>query len=132
MNDPNVPKERAIVEVDQESNQITSTSTTTDPKQETQELMEAIKRLAQSEMEAAGEFTRDSYIQAVKQARETIERIRLIDPQKIEDAGKKVEKDIENNWETMVKEIQDFGDRLVTAGKAAWDVLTAPKPPSEK
>ncbi|MGB3510994.1 MAG: hypothetical protein WBA93_17525 [Microcoleaceae cyanobacterium] len=132
MTEPNIPKERAIVEVETDSNQITSTSGSTDPKQETQELMEAIKRLAQSEMEAAGEFTRDSYIQAVKQARETIERIRLIDPQEIEEAGKKVEKDIENNWETMVKEIQDFGDRLVTAGKVAWDVLTAPKPPSEK
>ncbi|NEP90572.1 MAG: hypothetical protein F6K18_29240 [Okeania sp. SIO2C2] len=127
MTEPNVPKDRAIVEVETDSSQITSTTQSTDPKQETQELVEAIKRLAQSEMEAAGEFTRDSYIQAVKQARETIERIRLIDPKKIEEAGKKIEKDIENNWETMVKEVQDFGDRLVKAGKAAWDVLTAPK-----
>lgn len=127
MTEPNVPKESSIVEVDQKSSQITPTSERIDAKQETQELIEAIKRLAQSEMEAAGEFTRDSYIQAVKQARETIERIRLIDPQKIEEAGKKVEKDIETNWETMVKEIQDFGDRLVKAGQAAWDVLTAPK-----
>ncbi|NES68910.1 MAG: hypothetical protein F6K24_28610 [Okeania sp. SIO2D1] len=127
MTEPNVPKDKAIVEVETDSSQITSTAQSTDPKQETQELVEAIKRLAQSEMEAAGEFTRDSYIQAVKQARETIERIRLIDPQKIEEAGKKIEKDIENNWETMVKEVQDFGGRLVKAGKAAWDVLTAPK-----
>ncbi|NEP85134.1 MAG: hypothetical protein F6K39_47815 [Okeania sp. SIO3B3] len=127
MTEPNVPKDRAIVEVETDSNQITSSSESTDPKQETEELVEAIKRLAQSEMEAAGEFTRDSYIQAVKQARETIERIRLIDPQKIEEAGKNIEKDIETNWETMVKEVQDFGDRLVKAGQAAWDVLTAPK-----
>ncbi|MDJ0518541.1 MAG: hypothetical protein QNJ74_20550 [Trichodesmium sp. MO_231.B1] len=127
MTEQNVPKERAIVEVENESSEITSTSGGIDPKQETQELMEAIKRLAQSEMEAAGEFTRDSYIQAVKQARETIERIRLIDPQKIEETGKKIEKDIETNWETTVKEVQDFGDRLVKAGQAAWDVLTKPK-----
>ncbi|GGA38319.1 hypothetical protein [Okeania sp. KiyG1] len=127
MTEPNVPKERAIVEVETDSNKITSTPESPDPKQETEELVEAIKRLAHSEMEAAGEFTRDSYIQAVKQARETIERIRLIDPKKIEEAGKNIEKDIENNWETMVKEVQDFGDRLVKAGQAAWDVLTAPK-----
>lgn len=126
MTEQNVPKDRAIVEVDQQSSEITS-SGTTNPKQETQELMEAIKRLAQSEMEAAGEFTRDSYIQAVKQARETIERIRLIDPQQIEETGKKIEKDIETNWETTVKEVQDFGDRLVKAGQAAWDIITAPK-----
>ncbi len=127
MSEPNIPEDRAIVEVEQESNQITSTSGSSDPKQETEELMEAIKKLAQSEMEAAGEFTRDSYIQAVKQARETIERIRLIDPKQIEEAGKKIEKDIETNWETMVKEVQDFGDRLVKAGQAAWDILMAPK-----
>jgi len=126
MTEQNVPKDRAIVEVDQQSSEIAS-SGTTNPQQETQELMEAIKRLAQSEMEAAGEFTRDSYIQAVKQARETIERIRLIDPDKIEETGKKIEKDIETNWETTVKEVQDFGDRLVKAGQAAWDVLTKPK-----
>ncbi|MGD1717390.1 hypothetical protein [Hydrocoleum sp. CS-953] len=127
MTEQNQQKEGAIVEVEQESNAITSTTGSSNPQQETQELMEAIKRLAQSEMEAAGEFTRDSYIQAVKQARETIERIRLIDPQKIEETGKKIEKDIETNWETAVKEVQDFGDRLVKAGQAAWDVLTKPK-----
>ncbi|MEM1168235.1 MAG: hypothetical protein AAGJ08_03885 [Cyanobacteria bacterium P01_H01_bin.35] len=127
MTEQNEPKEGAIVEVEQESNKITSTTGSSNPQQETQELMEAIKRLAQSEMEAAGEFTRDSYIQAVKQARETIERIRLIDPQKIEETGKKIEKDIETNWETAVKEVQDFGGRLVKAGQAAWDVLTKPK-----
>ncbi len=132
MTEQNQPQEGAIVEVENKSNQITPTAGDSNPQQETEELMEAIKRLAQSEMEAAGEFTRDSYIQAVKQARETIERIRLIDPQKIEETGKKLEKDIETNWETVVKEVQDFGDRLVKAGQAAWDVLTAPKPQSDK
>ncbi len=127
MTEQNQPQEGAIVEVENKSNQITPTSGDSNPQQETEELMEAIKRLAQSEMEAAGEFTREKYIEAVKQARETIERIRLIDPKEIENAGKKLEKDIETNWETMVKEIQDFGDRLVKAGQAAWDVLTKPK-----
>ena len=127
MTEQNQPQEGAIVEVENKSNQITPASGDSNPQQETQELMEAIKRLAQSEMETAGEFTREKYIEAVKQARETIERIRLIDPKEIENAGKKLEKDIETNWETMVKEVQDFGDRLVKAGQAAWDVLTAPK-----
>ncbi|MEB3342037.1 hypothetical protein [Okeania sp.] len=127
MTEQNQPKEGAIIEIDETSNQITPTSGDNNPQQETQELIEAIKRLAQSEMETAGEFTREKYIEAVKQARETIERIRLIDPKQIEDAGKQLEKDIETNWETVVKEVQDFGDRLVKAGQAAWDVLTKPK-----
>ena len=76
-------------------------------------------------MQAAGDFTRDTYVNAVRQARETIERIKLIDIDRIQNAGTMLEKETEKNWETMVKEIQDFGDRLVAAGKAAWDVLTS-------
>lgn len=128
MTEPQVPKERAIVEVSESTNKMVETEMADESdtvKQETKELIEAIKKLAQSEVQAAGNFTRDTYVSAVRQAKDTIERIKLIDTNRINEAGTMLEKETEKNWQTMVKEIQDFGDRVVAAGKAAWDVLTS-------
>jgi hypothetical protein len=135
MTGPNVPKERAIVEVSDSTNQMVESEMANETdamKQETKELVDAIKKLAQSEVQAAGDFTREAYVKAVRQARETIERIKLIDTDRIEKAGTMLENEAEKNWQNMVKEIQDFGDRLVAAGKAAWDVLMSEEPPSKK
>jgi hypothetical protein len=135
MTEPNVPKERAIVEVSDSTNKMVESEMANETdamKQETKELVEAIKKLAQSEVQAAGDFTREAYVNAVRQARETIERIKLIDTDRIEKAGTMLENEAEKNWQNMVKEIQDFGDRLVAAGKAAWDVLMSEEPPSKK
>jgi hypothetical protein len=135
MTEQNVPKERAIVEVSDSTNKMVESEMANETdamKQETKELVEAIKKLAQSEVQAAGDFTREAYVNAVRQARETIERIKLIDTDRIEKAGTMLENEAEKNWQNMVKEIQDFGDRLVAAGKAAWDVLMSEEPPSKK
>jgi hypothetical protein len=135
MTEENVPKERAIVEVSDSTNKMVESEMANETdavKQETKELVEAIKKLAQSEVQAAGDFTREAYVNAVRQARETIERIKLIDTDRIEKAGTMLENEAEKNWQNMLKEIQDFGDRLVAAAKAAWDVLTAEEPPSKK
>lgn len=135
MTEPNLPQERAIVEVSERTNKMVESEMANETdaiKEETKELVEAIKKLAQSEVQAAGDFTREAYVKAVRQARETIERIKLIDTERIEKAGTMLENEAEKNWQSMVKEIQDFGDRLVAAAKAAWDVLTSEEPPSKK
>ncbi|NEP42393.1 MAG: hypothetical protein F6K35_25515 [Okeania sp. SIO2H7] len=135
MTEPTVPKERSLVEVSDSTNKMVESemaNETDAAKQETKELIDAIKKLAQSEVQAAGDFTREAYVKAVRQARETIERIKLVDTDRIERAGTMLEKETEKNWHAMVKEIQDFGDRLVAAAKAAWDILTAEEPPSKR
>lgn len=129
--EPTVPKESAIVEVSPETNALVETQMAGEKdeiKQETKELIEAVKRLAQSEMQSAGEFTRDAYIKAVRQARETIERIKLIDSERFEKSFQMLETETDKNWQSVVKEMADFGDRLVAAAKAAWEVLTTPRP----
>lgn len=128
MNEPTIPKESAIVSQSTDDMVEKEMAGETDAvKQETKELIEAIKKLAQSEMQSAGEFTRETYVNSLRSARETIERIKLIDPERIEQSSKMLEKEVDKNWQSFVKEISDFGDRLVSAAKAAWDVLTAPK-----
>lgn len=129
MNQPQIPKESAIVE---QSNTEIVPETKSKPeemKQETEELMSAINRMVQAELQAAEDFTEEAYINAVRNARETIEQFRLIDKDQLENSISQFETDAKQNLEGMVKDIADFGDRISKAAQAAWEVLTAPREP---
>ncbi|MEM7580218.1 MAG: hypothetical protein ACFB02_02585 [Mastigocoleus sp.] len=97
-------------------------------KNETKALIDAIKKRAQSEAQSAGTLTRETYLNAVKQARETIESNQLLERDRIEQAFEMVQQDAQKNWDNIVNEVTELGDRLQAAAKAAWDVLTAPRP----
>lgn len=127
-NEPNIPKERAIVEVNSETEALVAQEmpeATNEIKQETIALIDAIKTKAQSEAQKAGEFSRETYLDAVKKAREQIENLNVFDPDRIEESMKLVQKEVEKDWDTLVKQVTDFGDRLNEAAKAAWEVLTS-------
>jgi hypothetical protein len=100
---------------------------TADLKQETKALIEAIKKRAQSEIQTAQDLTRESYLNAVRQAREAIEQTQLIDPDRIEQSVQLIQQEAQKNWQSVIDEIHDLGDRLSEAAKAAWNVLTQPK-----
>ena len=134
--EPTVPENRALVEYSEETIAIVSqdpkmASESDEVKNETMALIEAIRRRAQSEAKGAGELTRDTYLTAVRQAREAIEQDQLFDKDRIEYSFKLLQMDAEKNWESIIKEVSTFGDRLANAAKAAWDVLTAPRPNSK-
>lgn len=99
-----------------------------DVKDETAALIEALKRRAQVEAQSAGTLTRETYLSAVRQARETIEQNQLIERARIENAFDMVQNEATKNFESIVAEVQELGDRLQAAAQAAWDVLTAPRP----
>ncbi|MGB3759696.1 MAG: hypothetical protein WBA07_25550 [Rivularia sp. (in: cyanobacteria)] len=99
-----------------------------DVKDETAALIEAIKRRAQSEAQSAGTLTRETYLSAVRQARETIEQNQLIERARIENAFEMVQNEASKNFESILAEVQELGDRLQAAAQAAWDVLTTPRP----
>ena len=67
----------------------------------------------------------------MQQIRETIEQDKLFDKDRIEYSFKLLQMDAEKNWESIIKEVSSFGDRLADAAKAAWDTLTAPRPDSK-
>ena len=126
--EPNPTKETEIVPVTQETIEMKSASTKEDEiKKATEALVEAIKKLTTSEMEAAGDFSREAYVKAVSRARETIEQIKLIQPEEIEKTFNQVQKDAEKNWQGVLDDMRQFGDRLTKAAQTAWDILTAPK-----
>jgi hypothetical protein len=128
--EPIVPKESALVEVSPETNELVERemSGETDAlKQETKALIDAIKKRAQSEAQTAGNLTRDTYLNAVRRARESVEQSKLVDPERIAYSMKLIQMEAEKNWESIIKEVATFGDRLADAAKAAWEALTAPR-----
>ncbi len=134
--EPNVSQENAIEEVDVEiikADQATPTTAPSKPiQEETEALIDAIRTKAFSEAQKAGEFARDNYLEAVRKIRQDIEHRQVFDPEQIEDAMKQIQKEVEKDWESVVKEVTSFGDRLNEAAKAAWEILTAPKAQTDK
>ncbi|MBE9190572.1 hypothetical protein IQ230_09410 [Gloeocapsopsis crepidinum LEGE 06123] len=98
-----------------------------DLKHETKALIDALKKRAQVEAQSAGTLTREAYLNAVRRARETIEGNQLIERDRIEYSFSLIQKEAEKNWQSVVKEVADLGDRLADAAKAAWDILTTPR-----
>lgn len=131
--DPQVPKERAIVEVSPETKALVEknmTEESDDVQQQTMELIETIKRKAQSEAQKAGELTRDTYLEAVRQVQKEVENTNLFDPERITESIQLMQQDAEKNWDSLVTEVSNFGDRLSEAARVAWETLTEPRPKS--
>lgn len=116
--DPNTPQSSAITDGNPDPQ-----AGLTDVQNETQALIEAIRTKAQAEAVLAGEFTREAYLSAVRRIRENIEQTQLFDPEKIEASITEIQQEAEKNWQTVVQDVQSFGDRLSEAAKAAWEIL---------
>ena len=96
-------------------------------KQETTALLEAIKKRAQAEAETAGTITRETYLNAVRQVREAIERNKLIERDSLEYSWTVIQEELERNWYLLSKDVIDLGDRIQNAAKAAWEAFNAPR-----
>ncbi len=132
MSEPDLNPQPTIVEVSAETKAMVEEdeglkNATEKVRNETMALIEAIKTRAQLELHKAGTYTLETYLTSVKKAKEALEQEKLFDPERIENSIKLLQKDAETNWEKIVKQAQDFGDRLSEAALAAWEILTAPR-----
>jgi hypothetical protein len=101
---------------------------TDEVKRETKALIEALRIRAQAEAKSAGTLTRETYLKAVRQAREVIEGRKLIErDRRVEYAWSVMQDEAEKNWYLLMKEAVDFSVRLQKAAKAAWDTFNAPR-----
>jgi thioesterase domain-containing protein len=104
---------------------------TDEVRRETKSLIDALKKRAQAEAQSAGTLTRQTYLDAVRQARAKLEQDDpLIARDRIEQSFELIQKEAEKNWQAIVNEVAELGDRLADAAKAAWEALTAPRPRS--
>ncbi|MBC1240535.1 MULTISPECIES: hypothetical protein [Nostoc] len=97
-------------------------------KRETKALIEALKRRAQAEADSAGTLTRETYLNAVRRARELVEGRKLIegDRLQLENALAVFQDEAQRNWHLMMKDLVDFNYRLQKAAKAAWEAFNHP------
>lgn len=124
------PETSAIVEVSPQTDAIVESEMageSDDIKRETKALIEAIRKRAQTETQVAGDFTRETYLRLIRQARETVEHNQLFKPDDIERSAERLKEEAEKNWHALVQEVAGFSDRLSEAAKAAWDKLVEPK-----
>lgn len=94
--------------------------------EELKALIDAIRTKAQSEVQKIGGFTREQFLDAVRNTREQIEKLNF-EPERVEEAIAQVQSEAEKNWDNLAKEIKGLGDRLNEAAKAAWEVLRKPR-----
>ncbi|MBD2162982.1 hypothetical protein H6G04_01055 [Calothrix membranacea FACHB-236] len=119
-----------VVEISSQTHELVETEMageTDEVKRETKALIEALKRRAQTEAESAGTLTRETYLNAVRQAREALEGEKLIERDRIERSWAVMQDEAEKNWHLLIKEITGFGDRVQSAAKAAWEAFNAPR-----
>lgn len=87
-------------------------------------VVDAIKTRAQSQVQDAGEVSREAYLKAVRQARQAVEQNKFIERDRIEQAVDQIQKETEKNWHVVVGEIESIGSRLTEASKSAFQALT--------
>jgi hypothetical protein len=124
----NTPETTAIVEVHPETDAIVKQETKDKAeaaREETEALIEAIKKRAQVELQSAGEFTLDAYLSAVRQARVAIEQNQLFNSAQIEQSIEFIQREAEKNWSVITGEIESLGVRLADAARLAWERLMA-------
>ncbi|MBD2514343.1 hypothetical protein H6G93_04850 [Nostoc sp. FACHB-973] len=97
-------------------------------KRETKALIEALKRRAQAEADSAGTVTRETYLNAVRRARELIEGRKVMERDRvnIENAWAVIQDEAQRNWHLMMKDVVEFNFRLQKAAKAAWEAFNHP------
>ncbi|MEH2293806.1 hypothetical protein [Nostoc sp.] len=93
-------------------------------KREIKALIEALKRRTQAD--SASTLTRETYLKAVRQARELIEGRKLMERDRLEDSWGIIQDEAERNWHLMMKDVVDFSFRLQKAAIAAWETFNNP------
>lgn len=90
-------------------------------------LIEAIKKRAETQMQATGDMTRENYISAMRQAQSTLETTGSFFTEQrhtLATTLSQIEDQANKNWETLISDVQKVGNRIDRAINAAWQVLT--------
>ena len=123
-------QETNIVSVSEDTKALVEQKMTDEPdeiKQKMGELVELIKKRAESEIQSTENLTREKYVQAMNQAKETLKKTENFfeDQQKsVEQYIKEMDDRASQKWENFVGDIKKMGNRVDKAIDAAWQSLT--------
>ncbi|MGC9506017.1 hypothetical protein [Baaleninema sp.] len=132
-----IPKDSAIVDVSDETREMVDRDmpdADQEVKNKAMELLEAIRRKAQAEVQAANDRTQEAYLKAIDDAKQTIEQTEQFakeQQESLDNAVKMAQNEVQTRWDGLMKEIEEFGGRLQEAAETAWKIITQPKDSSE-
>lgn len=95
-------------------------------KQKAGELVDLIKKRAESELSAADQITRETYHQAISEAKATLNKTETFFQEQgdaLDQSLKELNDDASRRWDTFVAELKGMGDRFDKAVNSAWDAL---------
>ena len=99
-------------------------------KQKMGELVELIKKQAESELEAAESMTREAYVKAIANAKTTLKQTETFFAEQEQTLQQKIHElntKADREWESFVAEVKNMGNRIDNAINAAWKALTEDK-----
>ncbi|MBO9999323.1 MAG: hypothetical protein J7641_10010 [Cyanobacteria bacterium SID2] len=130
---PATSEDSAIVEVSDETRKIVKDEMPNldeEIRAKVEELLEVVRRKAQAEVQAANDWTKDSYLKAIDNAKEAIEKTEQFakeQQESLDNAVNLAQNEVQTRWDGLTKEIEDFGERLQEAAEAIWQIFTRPK-----
>lgn len=96
-------------------------------KQKFGELIDAIKRQAVSEVESVEDISRETYIQAIEKAQQTLKRAQAFlqtQEETLQTNVNQVKDKASHRWENLLADVKSMGNRVDRAINAAWTILT--------
>ena len=99
-------------------------------KQKMGELVELIKKQAESELEAAESITREAYVNAIANAKATLKKTETFFAEQERSLQQKIQElntQADREWESFLGDVKNMGDRIDKAINAAWKALTEEK-----
>ncbi len=96
-------------------------------KQKMGELVELIKKQAESELEAAESITREAYVNAIANAKATLKKTETFFAEQEQTLQQKIQElntQADREWESFVGDVKNMGNRIDKAINAAWKALT--------
>lgn len=131
-NSPSDPKDPKTIDVSPETKALVEQKMGDEPddiKYHMMALIEAIKNRASVQLESTGEMTKEAYVSAMQQAKETLNRTEdFFQEQKnsLTQTIDDVEDTATQRWEGLLQDMKEVGNRLDRAVSAAWKILTEP------
>lgn len=101
-------------------------------KQKFGELIDAIKRQATRELESVEDISRETYVKAIENAQQTLNRAQAFlqtQEEALEANVNQIKDEASQKWEQTLADIRAMGDRVDRAINAAWKILTASEEP---
>lgn len=129
-----VSQESAITPVSEDTKALVEKKMADEPdeiKQKMGELVELIKNRATAELQETEDMTREAYVKAMNQAKETLKKTENFfkeQEQSLDQSIKNFTTEATEKWDKFVSDLKAMDNRIERAVEGAWKILTEEEP----